>query len=44
MMVDPLAINVSGYYDPTAYKAIRKLLKSEEKKMDIYNGDILKSN
>lgn len=40
MMVDPLAINVSGYYDPTAYKAIRKLLKSEEKKMDIYNGDI----
>lgn len=33
--------NASGYYDPTAYKAITNILKDEDKKMEFYQGDIV---
>lgn len=33
--------NGSGYVDPTAYKAIKNFLKSEEKSMELYKGDIV---
>ena len=35
--------NGSGYYDPTAYKAIKNYMKCEEKRMELYSGDIFKN-
>lgn len=37
--MNDLKRNGSGYYDPTAYEAMKKL-KGEEEKMEIYRGDI----
>ncbi len=33
--------NGSGYADPTAYDAIKNIMKSEEKAMNFYRGDIV---
>ena len=33
--------NGSGYADPTAYDAIKNIMKSEEKTMNFYRGDIV---
>lgn len=33
--------NGSGYVDLTAYKAIKNIIKSEEKTMELYKGDIV---
>lgn len=38
-MLDELKRNGSGYYDPTAYKAMRNY-EREEGKMEVYRGDI----
>ena len=33
--------NGSGYADPTAYDAIKNIMKSEEMAMNFYRGDIV---
>lgn len=41
-MIDKeLSQNASGYFDETAYKAFREIMKG--KKMDIYSGDIFRA-
>lgn len=39
MAMNELKRNASGYYDPTAYEAIKNILKEGEK-MEVYKGDI----
>lgn len=39
--MDELKTNGAGYYDPTAYKALTRVMRKEEKTMKLYNGDII---
>ena len=40
--LDDLKRNGDKYYDPTAYFALKEYIKSEEKNMELYQGDIFR--
>ncbi len=42
-MTNGINRNGSGYYDETAYMAIKNYIKSEEKNMELYEGDIFRA-